>query len=90
MAGQSDKTGYFPTTPPGDSELDSLVRWLRHELELISTALQETTALDLRPIYAAPTRPRAGMIVYADGTSWNPGAGEGVYTYTLAGAWSKL
>ena len=24
---------------------------------------------------------KQGMIVYADGTSWNPGSGEGVYRY---------
>lgn len=30
-----------------------------------------------------------GMIAYADGTVWNPGAGEGVYA-RIAGAWVKL
>lgn len=41
-------------------------------------------------MYAAPSKPRTGWLVYADGTSWNPGSGEGVYVYTSGGAWSKL
>lgn len=31
--------------------------------------------------HQAPARPRKGMIVYADGTDWNPGSGEGLYVY---------
>ncbi len=38
---------------------------------------------------AAPAKPFSGMTVYADGTNWNPGGGEGVYTY-YAGAWNRL
>ena len=36
-----------------------------------------------------PHTPVDGMIVYADGTTWNPGAGEGFYG-RQAGAWVKL
>lgn len=32
-------------------------------------------------LHAVPERPRRGLVVYADGTSWNPGSGEGVYRY---------
>lgn len=81
---------FTPTTPPGAEDPEALRRWIAEEFRRLSSTLQETVALDLRPVYREPTRPRAGMIVYADGTSWNPGAGEGVYTYTIAGAWSKL
>lgn len=35
--------------------------------------------LGLKVLYAEPSRTFAGMIVYADGTSWNPGSGEGFY-----------
>lgn len=44
----------------------------------------------LEVLYAAPAIASAGMIVYADGTTWNPGAGEGVYRYSLGGAWVHL
>lgn len=33
---------------------------------------------------------RAGKLAYADGTTWNPGSGEGIYYRTQAGAWAKL
>ena len=45
--------------------------------------------LQLEPMYAAPLSPPDGMIVYADGTVWNPGSGEGVYVYYGA-AWNLL
>lgn len=38
---------------------------------------------------AAPGRPYTGMIAFADGTNWNPGAGAGYYGYH-SGAWNKL
>jgi hypothetical protein len=41
-------------------------------------------------VYAAPTKPSQGDIRYADGTSWNPGSGEGIYFYNSAGSWVKL
>jgi hypothetical protein len=40
-------------------------------------------------VYAVPQRVRDGMIVLADGTTWNPGSGGGFYGY-YAGAWHKL
>ena len=33
----------------------------------------------LQILYAEPSKLFAGMIVYADGTTWDPGSGEGVY-----------
>ena len=42
------------------------------------------------PVLTAEPTPADGMVAYADGTSWNPGAGgEGVYAYYGA-AWNKL
>lgn len=40
---------------------------------------------------AEPSKPRVGMVVYADGTDWNPDAssGEGLYVYKSTG-WEKL
>ena len=36
---------------------------------------------------AAPSNPQSGDVVYADGTSWDPGSGEGIYRYSVAGSW---
>lgn len=33
---------------------------------------------------AEPSRPQAGMLVLADGVSWDPGSGEGMYRRNAA------
>ena len=57
-------------------------------------ALQEWAERGLRrlrfvPLHAAPLRPRVGDVVYADGSDWDPGSGEGLYVYT-SGGWVAL
>lgn len=79
---------YQPTTPPDPS--DPVQAWMMRELLTLSRYLSEAqdyVTLDIR--YAVPKRPRAGMVVNADGTTWNPGGGAGLYQY-LSGAWVKL
>lgn len=39
-----------------------------------------------KPLAAAPTNPAIGMVVYANGTGWNPGNGAGLYLFK-AGGW---
>lgn len=80
---------YKPGNFGGELTPESVLGFVERELLEISRTLQETTVLELRPLYAAPDKPREGMIVCADGTHWNPGGGKGVYAY-LNGAWSKL
>ena len=41
-----------------------------------------------RELHVEPARLIEGMVVKADGTDWNPGAGAGFYGYS--GAWVKL
>ena len=72
----------------GTSEED-FRSWVKNEFSRLSKELSETVALDLRPVHREPIRPREGMIVYADGTDWNPGLGKGCYEYRGA-AWFKL
>lgn len=79
---------YIPTSFHGDN-LQDLAKWAEQELEAIAREQAETNVLELRPIHAEPGKPREGMIVFADGTDWNPGGGKGVYTYS-GGAWVKL
>jgi len=38
---------------------------------------------------SAPSNPQEGMVVWADGTNWNPGSGAGLYEYR-GGSWQKL
>lgn len=79
---------YSPKPAPS-SVPDNIRDYIEQELVAISRELQETVAVDLRPVHAEPTRPRDGMIIYADGTDFDPGSGEGVYAREN-GSWVKL
>lgn len=78
---------YQPSGVP--QEYDSA--WLAEELQRIAAQLAEFEMPYIRlvPVYVVPAKPREGMVVNADGTSWNPGGGAGLYQY-LSGAWVKL
>jgi hypothetical protein len=79
---------YVPKTVPLNTP-SGLRDWLASELNRIANALRGVDNLELTPLAAQPARIRDGMIVYADGTNWNPGSGAGVYARE-AGAWVKL
>lgn len=80
---------YVPSVPPDFADTDRLREWLMEELRRIALEGSETVALELRQVGRAPDKPREGMIVSANGTTWNPGAGAGAYEYK-GGAWVKL
>ncbi len=65
--------------------------WVLDELRHISDSLSEleTDALLLKQWNAVPDKLYDGLVVYADGTNWNPGSGEGIYAYHGA-AWNLL
>lgn len=75
--------------PKGPPEFADFYRYVESELAAISQTLKDTDALDLRTTSKEPKRPRDGMIVDADGTSWDPGAGAGTYKYQN-GLWVKF
>lgn len=67
---------------------------LRNELNQMFNAIareqaQQSEYLALKTLYGEPKRLLDGMIVKADGTTWNPGSGAGVYVYRGA-AWHLL
>ena len=66
-----------------------LLAFLQRELQAIETALSTVLLREIEFLHAAPARLRDGLTVGADGTDWNPGSGQGVYTY-YASAWHKL
>lgn len=78
---------YTPTPVPINAP-PGLGAWLAGELRRISNAFS-SDSVQLEARNAEPTRYRDGMIVYADGTNWNPGSGEGIYA-RYGGAWNKL
>jgi hypothetical protein len=80
---------YNPRELPDEGDVGELRQWLREELRILSKSLNETTEVDLRASKSAPTRPREGMIVHADGNAWNPGSGAGTYRFQN-GLWVKV
>lgn len=56
---------------------------------IASSQAEPQIFLSLAMQYREPGKLKDGMIVLADGTSWNPGNGPGYYGYR-AGAWRFL
>lgn len=80
---------YQPKPPPFDAK--GLTAYVYEELQAISQSQGERVDLmQLNVLHVEPTKRRAGMIVCADGTDWQPlGAGGGFFGY-FGGAWVKL
>lgn len=91
MATSAASQGYVPSSPPNtsDPELQRVIEWVRGELERITRYLNDLPLVKLNVQNVEPTKPRQGMLVYADGTNWNPGSGAGVYVRN-ASSWAKL
>lgn len=69
--------------------LEELKEYTLKELEALERSFRLHEFVTLKKRYAAPERLYDGLIVYADGTTWDPGSGEGIYAYYGAG-WNKL
>jgi len=80
-------TRYEPGPLP--EEVEDLGGYVVSELKRLGSILLNQSIFRLEPVHAEPARPRKGDIRYADGTDWNPGAGEGIYWYNGT-AWAKL
>lgn len=63
--------------------------YIADELRKIAIAFGGVDNLHLVPRAEEPARYSDGMVVYADGTNWNPGSGAGLYARE-GGAWVKL
>jgi hypothetical protein len=62
--------------------------FLQQELPRIAQAMDGAVKVrKYRVQYEQPEKFEAGDTVYADGVTWNPGAGEGLYRRSIAGAW---
>lgn len=77
---------YQPSQPP-DRDLRA---WLSDELRRISNAIGVAEFVQLTPIDVEPAKPRKGMVVWAEGGNWDPGAGQGMYVYNESGAWDRV
>jgi hypothetical protein len=77
---------YSPSPLPLQLDL-TLLDWLRREFEALRQAF--LSVWDMPVSTAPPIRVSEGMLRYADGVLWDPGAGKGVYVYD-GSAWVKL
>lgn len=82
---------YSASNIPRFSSLADAEQFLREELAKLAVELRvvEVDEVYHTVLTAAPAKTNVGMVVYADGTAWNPGAGEGLYVRT-SGGWVKL
>jgi len=59
------------------------------ELHRIGQVLTELGEFIFTEVFNEPDKPRNGMLKYADGASWDPGSGAGMYLYNGA-SWNFL
>ena len=78
-----------PAPAPGTEEGRAIMAWVMEAFQAEGRARQETETLRLTELHVAIAKPRDGMVVFADGTDWNPGSGRGYYGYYSA-AWHFL
>ncbi len=78
-----------PSTAPESAKEFQL--WMLDELRHVSDAMSgpEPDAIYLKQWNVEPARRYDGQIIYADGTNFDPGSGEGFYGYYSA-AWHFL
>lgn len=81
----------FTANTPPQGDLESLRSFVVQEFQRLALDLEtnQVESLQLVERYSAPVKPREGLVVFADGTSWDPGSGRGVYVYSSS-VWVKL
>lgn len=89
MRGRGSRRGipYVPEQIPHDAGNPVLLDALRREFSKIMDAFR--ASMDMEVQHAPPQKLYEGMLRYADGTDWNPGAGKGLYCYDGT-TWNKL
>lgn len=80
---------YAPKIPTEITSLEELRQFLDEELRSIALEMDKVGVMQMDLQFNAPLKPREGMVVFADGTSWNPGSGRGMYE-RRGGVWTKL
>jgi hypothetical protein len=80
---------YKARQPPGTDVLKDLSDWSYDEFKNVEQGFMDLDRVRLAVTFVEPTKLRDGDVVFADGTSWDPGDGQGMYVY-YSGAWHKL
>jgi len=80
---------YLPEPSPSLGNSEQVVDWIRREFDRISNAISFGKMQNVYFLNEEPSRVWEGLTVGADGTNWDPGSGQGVYTYYNS-TWNKL
>lgn len=80
---------YVPDSPAEFKTIQDMLSFVSKEHEKIAIAIGQCLPTQLTELHAEPAKLIDFMVVAADGTDWDPGSGQGVYTYYNA-AWRKL
>ena len=79
----------FVPSSSAATTVSGLRAWMSNEFIRLGNALaKQSQEIRLPVTHSAPEKPQTGQIVFADGTTWNPGGGRGLYLYDSA--WSKI
>ena len=73
--------------PPEDME--AFKQWVIENFRRMEEYSIDPDIVKTQVLYVEPKKKREGLIVIADGTSWNPGSGAGTYVYR-SGARRKM
>ena len=79
MSKESTLARYNPGVPPAESS--DLPLYMQSNLSSIASMVNSPIR-NFPPLNKEPDKPRVGDIAYADGDSWDPGDGPGLYLYT--------
>lgn len=83
-----DEMSYVPTNSAAQTVSD-LKTFVSNELvRIANTFTTESQKLNIPVVHTAPSKPRVGDVVFADGTNFNPGSGRGLYLYDSG--WTKI
>lgn len=77
---------YAPKPVPVNGALNG---YLREELARIGSASDQASAITLTELAAAPDKIEDGQLIYANGSDYDPGDGEGFYG-RVNGSWQTL
>ena len=85
---QTQSPKYIPNPVPANP--DDLPRYIFEEFTKLQNALNENATTFIEVKNVEPSKKKQGDIVYADGSNFNPGSGEGIYFVNAAGTYTKL
>lgn len=82
---------YIPNRSMPDPTSETFRGWLLDELMRVSLSQSSLSvnSVTLGTTTVEPIKVYEGLTVLADGVNWNPGGGQGVYTYYNS-TWNKL